>query len=104
MRLMSLLIASAITATPNRESTTEPDGVLTTPFTTMSTSPNATGASSSSNETMTTPFPVVTEIPIDNGFDMGSFFGGVVLTVGVTGTAYFGMKFYKANHPDYRHI
>jgi len=38
------------------------------------------------------------------GFDLGSFFGGAVLTVGITGTAYFGVKFYKANNPDYRHI
>ena len=48
--------------------------------------------------------PIVEEEVVDNGFDMGSFFGGVVLTVGVTGTGYFGLKFYRAHNPDYRHI
>ena len=39
-----------------------------------------------------------------SNFDMASFCGGAVLTVGLTGTAYFGIKFYKARNPDYRHI
>ena len=99
MRLLGLMIACGVSVSPNREFTTEVN--MTTPFTTVA--PNTTDDEARSNVT-TTPFPVVNEMQIDNGFDMGSFFGGVVLTVGVTGTAYFGTKFYKANHPDYRHI
>ena len=58
------------------------------------------------NSTTTfSPSPYPTSEPfIPGGFDLGSFFGGAVLTVGITGTAYFGVKFYKANNPDYRHI
>ena len=65
---------------------------LTTTFVTNS----STTFAPSSNPT-TAPFT-------PGGFDLGSFFGGAVLTVGITGTAYFGVKFYKANSPDYRHI
>ena len=42
--------------------------------------------------------------PMDSGFDFGSFIGGAVLAFGVTATVYFGIKFYRAHNPDYRHI
>ena len=95
MRILGLLVplASSLYTTTSDNSS---DAIATTQFTTITPEPEI-----SSNVTLS---PIVTEQPYDNGFDMGSFFGGVVLTVGVTGTAYFGMKFYKANNPDYRHI
>ena len=95
MRIIGLLVplASSLYTTTSDNSS---DAIATTQFTTITPEPEI-----SSNVTLS---PIVTEQPYDNGFDMGSFFGGVVLTVGVTGTAYFGMKFYKANNPDYRHI
>merc|ERR1712131_7391 len=79
----TLNITSSTTTIPVTE-LTEP---VTNSTTTFSPSPNHTSE----------PF-------IPGGFDLGSFFGGAVLTVGITGTAYFGVKFYKANNPDYRHI
>jgi len=42
--------------------------------------------------------------PGNSGFDFGSFIGGAVLAFGVTSTVYFGIKFYRAHNPDYRHI
>ncbi|CAG5113344.1 Oidioi.mRNA.OKI2018_I69.chr2.g7455.t1.cds [Oikopleura dioica] len=46
----------------------------------------------------------ITSAPIESGFDFGSFIGGAVLAFGVTATVYFGIKFYRAHNPDYRHI
>lgn len=83
---------------------------------------NVTDISSTTQSTTTVPVTELTELVtnstttfspspnptpepfVPGGFDLGSFFGGAVLTVGITGTAYFGVKFYKANNPDYRHI
>jgi hypothetical protein len=46
----------------------------------------------------------ITSSPDASGFDFGSFIGGAVLAFGVTATVYFGIKFYRAHNPDYRHI
>ncbi|CBY20985.1 unnamed protein product [Oikopleura dioica] len=59
------------------------------------------------NGTSTTDTPFVqpiTSAPGNSGFDFGSFIGGAVLAFGVTSTVYFGIKFYRAHNPDYRHI
>ena len=100
MRLLSFLVPLAANSLYTTTSDNSSEALIpTTQFTTITAEQPIEEISS--NITLS---PIVTEQPYDNGFDMGSFFGGVVLTIGVTGTAYFGMKFYKANNPDYRHI
>ena len=60
--------------------------------------------STSNNESTVVTSPTTIEGRPSSDFDMASFCGGAVLTIGITGTAYFGIKFYNARNPDYRHI
>ena len=103
MRLSLLATIGSAISGPVTNSTlnvTDVSTTVTIPVTDLTEIPFVTNSSTtfapSSNPT-TAPFT-------PGGFDLGSFFGGAVLTVGITGTAYFGVKFYKANNPDYRHI
>ena len=102
MRLSLLATIGSAISGPVTNSTLNVTDVstVTIPVTDLTEIPFVTNSSTtfapSSNPT-TAPFT-------PSGFDLGSFFGGAVLTVGITGTAYFGVKFYKANNPDYRHI
>jgi len=52
------------------------------------------------DSTTTTTAP--TAEPRGNGFNGGSFVGGMVFSAALIAIGYFGLKFYRARNPNYR--
>uniref|UniRef100_A0A8C5Q8T1 Transmembrane protein 123 n=1 Tax=Leptobrachium leishanense TaxID=445787 RepID=A0A8C5Q8T1_9ANUR len=68
----------------------------TTKATEKPTSANVTSAAATTSSTMTTGSTASAAIKSTKGFDLGSFIGGIVLTLSLLAVAYFGCRFYSS--------
>ncbi|XP_074158417.1 porimin [Sminthopsis crassicaudata] len=98
-------------STPERNSTTPPTTTRSAPHTTTDHSASKSSASTTSNSTVTTTAALTTataninaQISKGSKFDIGSFVGGIVLTLGVLSILYIGCKTYYSRGIRYRTI
>merc|ERR1711868_315720 len=79
------------------------------PATTGSPVPTVTSTARPGTTTTASPVPdstttttAPTAEPRGNGFNGGSFVGGMVFSAALIAIGYFGLKFYRARNPNYR--
>jgi len=84
------------TVSPNTTTTTEAPDTTTVPDTTTSTTTTSTTTSTTTTVTTTTTPASTTAAPAGRGhFDGWSFFGGILLTLGLAAIGLVGFKYYR---------
>ncbi|XP_068122962.1 porimin isoform X2 [Hyperolius riggenbachi] len=85
--------AKATTKAPIPASTT-----TTTATTTAAAKPTGKSTTAASTTSSAVTSSISSAIQKQSGFDLGSFIGGIVLTVGILAVLYFGCRFYNSRN------
>lgn len=94
-------VVTSITATATNPTSIEisSETVITSSDSTRVTTETSVAPSSTSNHTDPTTGPTTQSVSCPKGFDAASFFGGIVLGLGVCGIVFFLYKWYRARNP-----